>query len=94
MARPSKNAIIDFTVSQDLTHGMLDRAVCPPDKSFVLIKDAEKKGLRLRVTAAGGKHWQFETRVKGKLFSRALGEWPTISISDARAEAHRLRGAD
>lgn len=92
MARPSKNAIIDFTVSHDLTHGLLDRAVCPPDKSFVLIKDAEKKGLRLRVTAAGGKHWQFETRVKGKLFTRALGEWPTISIADARAEAHRLRG--
>lgn len=74
MARPSKNAIIDFTVSHDLTHGLLDRAVCPLGKSFVLIKDAEKKGLRLRVTAAGGKHWQFETRVKGKLFTRALGE--------------------
>ncbi len=92
MARPSKNALIDFSVSHDLTHGLLDRAVCPPDKSFVLIKDLEKKGLRLRVTAAGGKHWQFETRVKGKLFTRALGEWPTISIADARGEAHRLRG--
>ena len=92
MARPSKNALIDFSVAHDLTHGLLDRAVCPLGKSFVLIKDAEKKGLRLRVTAAGGKHWQFETRVKGKLFTRALGEWPTISISDARVEAHRLRG--
>lgn len=92
MARPSKNALIDFSASHDLTHGLLDRAVCPPEKSFVLVKDAEKKGLRLRVTAAGGKHWQFETRVKGRLFTRALGEWPTISIADARAEAHRLRG--
>lgn len=92
MARPSKTAIIDFSASHDLTHGLLDRAICPPDKAFVLVKDAEKKGLRLRVTAAGGKHWQFETRVKGKLFTRALGEWPTISIAEARAEAHRLRG--
>lgn len=92
MARPSKHALIDFSVTHDLTHGLLERAACPPNKSFVLVKDAEKKGLRLRVTAAGGKHWQFETRVKGRLFTRALGEWPTISIADARAEAHRLRG--
>ncbi|QLA80406.1 DUF4102 domain-containing protein [Acidovorax sp. JMULE5] len=92
MARPSKNALIDFSAPQDLTHGLLERAACPQGKKFVLVKDAEKKGLRLRVTAAGGKHWQFETRVKGRLFTRALGEWPTISIADARAEAHRLRG--
>lgn len=92
MARPSKSALIDFSAPHDLSHGLLERAVCPPNKSFVLVKDADKKGLRLRVTAAGGKHWQFETRVKGRLFTRALGEWPTISIADARAEAHRLRG--
>ncbi len=92
MARPSKNAPIDFSEPQDLTHGLLERAACPPDKKFVLVRDAEKRGLRLRVTIAGGKHWQFETRVKGRLFTRALGEWPTISIADARAEAHRLRG--
>jgi len=30
--------------------------------------------------------------VKGKLFTRALGEWDTVLIGDARAEAHRLRG--
>jgi integrase len=59
---------------------------------FVLLRDADKKGLRLRVTKAGGKHWQFETRVKGKLFTRALGAWPTISIEQARQEAHALRG--
>jgi integrase len=59
----------------------------------VLVKDADKKGLRLRVTKAGGKHWQFETRLRsGQLFTRALGEWPTISVDDAKTEAHRLRG--
>jgi hypothetical protein len=57
-----------------------------------LVRDADKKGLRLRVTKAGGKHWQFETRIKGKLFTRALGEWPAVSIDDAKTEAHRLRG--
>ena len=92
MARPSKTAAIDYAAAHDLTYGLLERAACPTDLPFVLVRDTDKKGLRLRVTKAGGKHWQFETRIKGKLFTRALGEWPTISIDDAKAEAHRLRG--
>ena len=93
MARPSKTAAIDYIAAHDLTHGLLERAACPNGLPFVLVRDADKKGLRLRVTKAGGKHWQFETRLRnGKLFTRALGEWPTISIGDAKAEAHRLRG--
>jgi integrase len=66
--------------------------LCPDGKTFVLLRDDEKKGLRLRVTKAGGKHWQFETRIKGKLFTRALGEWPAVGLDLARKEAHRLRG--
>jgi integrase len=92
MARPSKTAPIDYKGPQDLTHGLLERAACPDGLPFVLVRDADKKGLRLRVTKAGGKHWQFETRIKGKLFTRALGEWPAVSIEDAKVEAHRLRG--
>jgi integrase len=93
MARPSKNALIDYAAAHDLTTGLLERAACPDDRPFVLLKDADKKGLRLRVTLAGGKHWQFETRLRsGRLFTRALGEWPTISIGNAQKEAHRLRG--
>ncbi len=92
MARPSTTTAIDYTADQTLTHGLLERAACPTDLPFVLVRDADKKGLRLRVTNAGGKHWQFETRIKGKLFTRALGGWPAVSIAQAKAEAHRLRG--
>ncbi len=92
MARLSKTAGIDYTVVHDLTVGLLERAACTEGVPFVLLKDSDKKGLRLRVTKAGGKHWQFETRVKGKLFTRALGEWPAVSIGAAKEEAHRLRG--
>jgi integrase len=92
MARPSKTAVINYGISHDLTHGLLERAVCPEGAAFVLLKDADRKGLRLRVTKAGGKHWQFETRLRnGKLFTRALGEWPTISIAEARTRASELR---
>ena len=92
MALPRAVSPIDYSASHELKHSLLDRAICPPGVPFVLLKDADKKGLRLRVTKAGGKHWQFETRIKGKLFTRALGEWPAVSIGDARTEAHRLRG--
>lgn len=92
MARPSKTAAIDYTTTHDLTHGLLERATCPEGVSFVLLRDSDKKGLRLRMTKAGGKHWQFETRIKGKLFTRALGEWPAVGLDVARKEAHRLRG--
>jgi integrase len=92
MARPSKTAAVDYTAAHDLTHGLLERADCPADLPFVLVRDADKKGLRLRVTKAGGKAWQFETRINGKLFTRALGGWPAVSIEIARKEAHRLRG--
>lgn len=92
MARPSKSALIDFSTSHILTMGMLERAVCPEGKAFVLLKDADKRGLRLRVTQAGGKHWQFEKRIKGKLFTRSLGAWPDVSLSEAREQAHRLIG--
>jgi integrase len=92
MARPSKTAAIDYTATHELTHGLLERAACPDGVAFTLLKDSDKKGLRLRVTKAGGKHWQFETRIKGKLFTRALGEWPAVGLDVARKEAHRLRG--
>ena len=92
MARPKKDDPINYAVAQDLTAPLIDRAPCPHGVPFVLLKDSDKKGLRVRITKAGGRHWQFETRVKGKLFTRALGKWPAISIGEARAEAHRLRG--
>jgi integrase len=92
MARPSKNAEIDYKAAHDLTHGLIERAACPDGAAFVLLKDTDKKGLRVRITKAGGKHWQFETRVKGKLFTRALGGWPAVAIGEAREQAHALRG--
>lgn len=92
MARPSKATAIDYTAAHDLTHGLLERAACLDGVAFVLLRDTVKKGLRLRVTKAGGKHWQFETRIKGRLFTRSLGEWPAVGLDVARKEAHRLRG--
>jgi len=40
MARPSKTAAIVYTQAHDLTDGLLDRATCPAERPFVLLKDA------------------------------------------------------
>jgi len=91
MARPAKAASIDYGAAHVITNGLLERATCPVGQSFVLVRDIETKGLRLRVTKAGGKHWQFETRMGGVLITRALGEWPALSISEAQTAARTLR---
>jgi hypothetical protein len=91
MARPSKAQAVDFTKPQKLSHGLLERAACPEGETFVLVRDVDHPGLRLRVTAAGGKRWQFEARIQGKLFTRSLGAWPAVSIGEAQSEARELR---
>ena len=47
MARPGKAASIDYGVTHTLTHNLLERATCPPAMRFVLVKDADTKGLRV-----------------------------------------------
>lgn len=91
MARPARNSAVDYSTAHNLTYGLLERVKCPQDAKEVLLKDAEKPGLRLRVTHAG-KHWSFEARINGKLLKRSLGAWPAISLAEAREEAHKLRG--
>jgi integrase len=91
MARPSKGQAVDYARPQKLSAGLLERVTCPDGRAFVVVRDVDHPGLRLRVTAAGGKYWQFETRIKGKLFTRSLGEWPAVPIGDAQAKARELR---
>ena len=92
MARISKTVAVDFSQSHTLSPGLLERATCPDGCAFALLRDADTKGLRLRITKAGGKHWQYETRLKGgKLFTRSLGEWSAITIKAAQSEARDLR---
>lgn len=92
MPRPNQNDAIDYTAVHNLSRGLLERASCPPNLPFVLLKDAAIKGLRLRITLTG-KRWQFESRIKGKLFTKSLGAWPDLSIGEAQKIAVQLRAA-
>lgn len=91
MARPSKAQAVDYKKPQRLSAGLLERAACPEGEAFVLVRDVDHPGLRLRVTAAGGRHWQFEARIQGRLFTRSLGAWPAVPVGDAQVAARDLR---
>lgn len=48
-------------------------------------------GLWLRVSPTGRKSWIARLHFQGKQEKKVLGEWPTMSPSDARDEVKRLR---
>lgn len=52
---------------------------------------ADGGGLRLLITVAGAKYWQFRSKVAGKETTLQLGVYPRMSLAEARLEAHRLR---
>ena len=59
----------------------------------------DEKSLFLLVTKAGGKLWRLAYRFDGKQKLLALGQWPGVSLEEARvlrdeARALRSRGID
>lgn len=53
----------------------------------------EARGLWLRVSPTGGKSWSLVRRVKGgKPIRRSLGEYPTVSLAEARKAAGAAAG--
>ena len=49
-------------------------------------------GLYLEVTPSGGKHWRYRFRLHGKESLFSLGEYPGVSLSDARKLREEARG--
>lgn len=60
------------------------KAAAPKDRDYKLF---DENGLFLLVTPAGGRHWKLRYRLKGKEQRLALGSYPDMSLSDARAAA-------
>ena len=61
-----------------------------PDRQADYIDDT--KGLRLRVFKSGAKQWMFYYRLDGKRRLMKIGDFPSMSIDDARAKAVALLG--
>lgn len=52
---------------------------------------ADTNGLCIEVRTTGAKLWRYRYRYAGKASMAALGEYPMMSLSDARAERDRMR---
>ncbi len=66
MARRKAGAPIDLTAAHSLTAGLIADLTCPAGKQQAFLRDADCKGLRVRVTEAGAKSFVFESKVNGK----------------------------
>ena len=91
MARRKADATIDLAMPHALTWGLIDALTCPPGKFQAFLRDADTRGLRVRVTAAGAKSYVFETKVNGCTLRRTLGDVRDMTIPEARAKAVELR---
>lgn len=60
-------------------------AAKPREKAYKL---ADTEGLYLFVSPAGGKSWRANYTVGGKQKTRTYGQWPAVSLAEAR-ERHR-----
>ncbi len=64
---------------------------CMAGKQQSIYRDGKTPGLGLRVTASGTKSYIFETALHGKTIRITIGDSRTWKISDAQAEATRLK---
>src|SRR5215207_8282565 len=71
------------------------RSAPPPISGILELWDTRSSGLCLRVMASGFRSWTFRYRPKGaaSLKRVTLGPYPTLSLSQARDQAGRLRVA-
>ena len=67
------------------------RDTLSPDNGRITLTDG--RGLQLRITSSGKRTWSWQYRFNGRMLKTTIGEWPAVSVSDARklADAERLK---
>jgi integrase len=77
-----------------LTNALI-RALTAPGSGRLEYADTRSSGLTLRITAASVKSWSFRFRdpVSGKPARFSIGQYPEVSLADARERADELRRA-
>lgn len=74
-----------------LTQGRIDRFSCADGKQQAFLRDLEQPGLALRVTASGNRGYVYEGKLGGGTIRITIGDPKTLTLSQARDEAARLR---
>lgn len=64
------------------------RALKPRESVY---RVADSNGLAIEVRPSGSKQWRYRYRYAGKASMASLGEYPAVSLSQARAERDRMR---
>ncbi|HPR05672.1 MAG TPA: integrase family protein [Denitromonas sp.] len=65
------------------------RRMSPPEREKLI---GDERGLYLRIYPSGRRTWLFRTRVGGSWKTRNLGDWPTVTLAEARVKASKLAG--
>lgn len=81
----------DNTAGDAMLTTNLIAALASKDKRYQV---PDKDGLFLRVTPAGKKSFFYEYRSQGGKLSGTLGEWPAMSLDDARAAFAKIKERD
>lgn len=68
-------------------------AVKPPKAGQAFIRDAERSGLALRITANGAKSFVWEGRAHGRPRRMTIGPYPALTVVAARREALKIQAA-
>lgn len=71
-----------------LTETAIRRMPAPQKEKLI----GDERGLYLRCYPSGRRSWLFRTRVGGSWKTRNLGEWPAVSLAEARIKASSLSG--
>lgn len=80
-----------FVTHTGVTHMLTDikiRALKPEARVY---RRADSNGLCIEVRPSGAKLWRYRYRYNGKASMAPMGEYPTVSLADARTERDRLR---
>lgn len=72
-----------------LTAAQVKSIVCPEEKKQ--IKKFDEKGLFVLVKQSGSKLWRFKYKYGGKHQEMALGQYPSVTLSEARKMADKAR---
>ncbi|MBU3640829.1 integrase family protein [Polynucleobacter sp. Fuers-14] len=80
-----------MTAKQNFTAGRVEAFKCESGKEQSILWDGKTPSLGLRATAKGAKSYIFQTKLHGKTLRLTIGDVKTYAISQAQAEANRLK---
>jgi len=77
----------------NLTDAFVKALRCEPGRKVTEVRDADVRGLELRVTASGVKTWRlhYTRRSDGRRRAVSLGAYPALSLKAARSKAKGLQ---